>query len=144
MPARRLSLTRFPVCVAQIACGLSRGLVCNHACNALSFRFLALFRFCDCGSLGSRFSFGRFHFGARLLFQFYARALDPPLFPRSGDGCAFRLTRGSRRLVGCPCGLVGVQQSRFCLGGGRAAVGKLAVSRVLQIFVQSVVGVMGG
>ena len=130
-----LFLSRLAIGVAQIACGLSGGLILDDARNAVFVSLLTCFDFGSGGSIGSCLTFGRFSLNALELLELYPFPLGTPFLPGLGCCHAFFLPCEPGRLSGFLCGTIGLEESRLRLGSGTAAVGKIIVSGVFQICV---------
>lgn len=106
-----LSLSRFAVGVALIACGLSRGLILDDARDAVL--------------LGLRVN-GGFGCGGgldlHLLVALQAFLLGAPFFPCSRDRLALFLPCEPGRLGGFLCGTIVLEESGLRVGSGAAAI----------------------
>jgi len=128
-----LSLSGLAVGVPPIAVSLSSGFIFDQASHTAFFGCLTRFGF---GAGRSNYGFlplGRLGHQPLLLLKLYPLAFKTPLLPGRGHGHAFRLPRQPGRLGRRLRRAIGSQESRLCLRGCRAAIGKLGVSGVLQM-----------
>lgn len=128
-----LSLSRFAVGVALIACGLSRGLILDDARDAVCRGLLTSFDFGSGGGIDGCLTFGRNSLGPRLLIALQALLLGAPFFPRRSHRHALFLPCDTGRLSGFLCGTIGLQESGLCVGSGTAAIGEIIVFGFFQI-----------
>jgi hypothetical protein len=130
-----LSLPRFAIGVAQVACSLSGGLILNHARNAPSVSLLARLDLGSGRSIGGSLTFGCLGANALLLLDFCPFSLGSPCLPGRGYGQTLCLPCKPGRFLGFLCGTKGLKKSSFCVGSGAAAICEIIVSGVFQICV---------
>ena len=126
-------MSRFAIGVAPVACGLSSGLVLDHARNAVSVSRLTCFDLGSGCSIGSCLTFGGLSANALLLLKLHPFALGTPFFPGRGYGHTPCLPYEPGRFCGFLCGTMCLKKSSFCVGSGTATFGEVVTPGVSQI-----------
>lgn len=128
-----LAFSSLTICVALVACGLSRGLVFHHAGNAGFFGVFAGIGLCLRGGVRDCLALDGFGLGTGFFFPLCLLALEAPRFAGCGNRCTLCLALRLVRLCGYLCGAICVQERCLCIRCSGAAVRKLVVSGVLQV-----------
>ena len=132
--------SRLAIGIALVTFGLSCGLIADHSSDHAVSLFL---RFClssGC-NIGCFLIFGSLGLDALLLLlprqflKLYTIPLLVPFVPGSGYRQTLRLPCEAGRFCGLLCSLIAAKKSGFGVGSGRAAVGKIVVFGVSQVFV---------
>jgi hypothetical protein len=128
-------LSSFAIDVTPVAFGFAGGLILNHTRNALLISRLARHHLGACCCRDGSFLLCGFCLNALPLFGLYPLPRGAPPFAGCGNCLTFYLPREPGRLRSFLCGTKGLKESSFCVGSGLAAIGKLIVSGIFQIFV---------